>query len=200
MVAQGLVRSTRVAPGRFEYSGGEFFILALGLAALTIVGLFVARIVRDNRDARLSDSSGGWRIRSQFDLDLPDPYCRFSGLALEGPHNAMEGTEQGFEVAYFEVTVGRRPPVVRPCAIVQLPDDPPRTRVDAVHGRPHASALSAWGPAARAVLAEVQNVTIETAPLALLVRSTGAPSEAVSRTALALAKALGEDARRTSGR
>lgn len=188
------VAQRRLASGRFEYSGGEFFLIVLALVGLTIGGLFWARVVRENRDARFSASSGGWRIRTRLDLDLPDPYCRFSDLALAGPHNVMEGTEDGFDVAYFDIDVGRRSRVVRPCAIVQLGEDPPRVSLDTSRGRPPETALESWGPAARDVLAEAQGLRIETAPLAILVRSTGAPPEMVRRVALALATAIVDDA------
>lgn len=184
----------RVAPGRFEYSSGEFLLIGLGLVGVTILGLFVARLVRENRDARLSASSGGWRIRADLDLDLPDPFSRFAGLVMRGPHNVMEGTEEGVEVAYFDVTEGRRTRIVRPCALVQVAEDPPRVTLDTTHGRPSGAALEPWGAAARQVLAEVQGVRIETAPLAILVQSTGASADTVSRVALALAKAVVADA------
>ncbi len=182
-----------VADGRFEFGGLAFVLGAAALLGATVVGLFIARRVRESRDARTSELSGGWRIRTHLDLEPGDPYDRFEGLGLMAPHNVMEGTDDGFSVAYFEVTVGRQSPVVRPCALVQLPVDPPRPFAVDAEGPPDPTVMAGWGPKAIAVLSTAYGVRVETAPLALLVRSTRAPSDAVARVALALARAVVED-------
>lgn len=184
---------SRVVEGRFEF-GGFTFVLGAGLLlGLTFAGLLAARHYRESRDARLSASSGGWRMRAHLDLDPGEPFSRFDGLALMAPHDVMEGTEEGFEVAYFEVSVSRETRIVRPCALVQLPVDPPRPYDLHAEGPADPTRLAGWGPRAAAVLASAYGVRIQTAPLAILVQSTRAPSDVVSRVALALAKALVED-------
>ena len=94
-------RDDRVVPGRMEYSFIEFVVFVVVLLGATFVGLRLARSSREKRDERLTASSGGWRIRSQLDLDAGSPYNRFPGLALRAPHDVMEGLEDGFEVSYF---------------------------------------------------------------------------------------------------
>ncbi len=181
----------RVAPGRMEYSFIEFVVFVVVLLGATFVGLRMARSYREKRDERLTASSGGWRIRSQLDLDAGSPYNRFPGLTLRGPHDVMEGLEDGFEVSYFRGHLSRGNRDV-PHALVQLPVDPPQRRYVAAEtpgGRSHG-----WGPRAAHVLNEASGVVVETAPLALLVYSSGATSEDVGRVALALAKAVVEDA------
>jgi hypothetical protein len=181
----------RVAPGRFEYSFVEFVIFAVVLLGLTFLGLRLARSYREKRDERLTASSGGWRIRSQLDIDAGSPYNRFSGLALRMPHDVMEGQEHGFEVAYFRGHLSKYSRDV-PHALVQLPVDPPRLRFVApdTPGAP----IDGWGPRAAQVLSDARGVVVETAPLALMVFSNGASPEDVGRIALALAKAVVEDA------
>jgi len=172
------------------------YILVIVLLAVTGIGLLVSRHYRESRDARLSESSGGWRMRAQLGLDPGDPYSRFSGLALTSPHNVMEGTEEGFEVSYFDISpLGRDTTVVRPCAIVQLPVNPPQRAVISTDGVIDATVLAGWGTRASRVLTSAQGgLRIKTAQLAILVESTRAPSDAVSRVALALARAIVDDA------
>jgi hypothetical protein len=200
-------RPDYVAPGRFEYSFIEFVIVAVVLLATTFIGLKLARDYRARRDERLTETSGGWRIRSQLDIDAGSPYNRFPGLALRTPHDVMEGHDEGFEVSYFSGHLPRvpgdnaeAPPVLGnavgrrdvPHAIVQLPVDPPRRRYVATD--PPAGPLDGWGPRAAQVLGEARGVVVETAPLALMVSSWGASAVVVGRVALALAKAVVEDA------
>ena len=186
-------RDDRVAPGRMEYSFIEFVVFVVVLLGATFVGLRMARSSREKRDERLTASSGGWRIRSQLDLDAGSPYNRFPGLAWRGPHDVMEGLEEGLEVSYFHggpISAQGRSDV--PYALVQLPVDPPQRRdvaADTPGGPTHG-----WGPRAARVLSEARGVVVETAPLALLVHSNSAPAEVVGRVALALAKAVIEDA------
>lgn len=182
----------RVAPGRFEYSFIEFVIFAALLLGVTFLGLRWARGYRAKRDENMTASSGGWRFRTQLDIDAGSPFNRFPDLALAMPHDVMEGQEDDFEVAYFNAYPRRGSPVV-PYALVQLPVDPPKGRFVAEQV-PDVNA-SIWGPAASRLLADARGVVVETAPLALLVRSDGASAEAVGRFALALAKAVVEDAR-----
>lgn len=189
---------TRLAPGRFEYSFIEFVIFAMVLLGGTFVALKLAREYRQRRDERLTETSGGWRIRSQLDVDAGSPYNRFPGLALRMPHDVMEGHDEGFEVSYFSAYLPRYVGDVPsnravPHAIVQLPVDPPQGRHAAGDGP--AAPIQGWGPRATQVLADARDVVVETAPLALMVASTtGASAVNVGRVALALAKAVVEDA------
>ena len=191
LLAQRQRYSNRVAPGRLEYSFFEFVIGAALLLGLTFAALALARRYRTERDERLTAQAGGWRVRSQLDFDPGDPFNRFPGLGLAMPQNVMEGQEEGFDVAYFEANVGRRQPSV-PHALVQLPVEPPRERYVADDG---GVVGSGWGPRASQLLATASGVVVETAPLAVLVRSSGASSDAVSRFALALARAVVDDAK-----
>jgi hypothetical protein len=190
-------RPDYVAPGRFEYSFIEFVIFVVVLLAVTFIGLKLARDYRQRRDERLTETSGGWRIRTQLDIDAGSPYNRFPGLALRMPHDVMEGHDDGFEVSYFSAYQPRYvgdDPNNRdvPHAIVQLPVDPPECRHVATDGP--AEPIDRWGPRATQVLIEARGVVVETAPLALMVCSTGASAVNVGRVALALAKAVVEDA------
>lgn len=188
-------QGARVAPGRFEYSLIEFVVFAALLLGLTFVGLRMARSHREKRDERLTASSGGWRIRSQLDIDAGSPYNRFSGLALRMPQDVMEGREDGFEVSYFRGRLsGDRRDV--PHALVQLPVDPPQRRY--VARDTSGGLVDGWGPRAAHVLSGARGLVVETAPLALLVHSDGARSDDVGRVALALAKAVVEDAQAAS--
>jgi hypothetical protein len=188
---------TRLAPGRFEYSFIEFVLFAVVLLAVTFIGLKLARDYRQRRDERLTETSGGWRIRTQLDVDAGSPYNRFPGLALRMPHDVMEGHDEGFEVSYFSAYlpryVGDAGNRDVPHAIVQLPVDPPQRRHVATDGA--AEPIDGWGPRATQVLREAPGVMVETAPLALMVSSTGASAVNVGRIALALAKAVVEDAK-----
>lgn len=191
----------------------EFLAVAFLLLGGTFAGLALARRHRLARDARLSQVPGGWRFRSQLDVEPGDPYNRFEMLRWAMAREVMEGREDGFDVAYFELRVGRRTGHWRPCALVQLPIEGPKFRVIAREGGPSdpADALQ-WitaahheggptgqiGTRAAQVLHTMRAVVAETAPFALLVRSTGAPADTVHRTALALAKGIVEDDRDTS--
>jgi hypothetical protein len=190
-------RPDYVAPGRFEYSFIEFVIFAVVLLGGTFIGLKLARDYRQRRDERLTETSGGWRIRSQLDVDAGSPYKRFPGLALRMPHDVMEGHDDGFEVSYFSAHlpryVGDAGSRDVPHALVQLPVDPPQRRYIAGDTAP--GVVDGWGPRATQVLAEAPGVVVETAPLALMVSSTSASAVNVGRIALALAKAVVEDAK-----
>jgi hypothetical protein len=199
LVAQRYRSSTpsRLAPGRFEYSLIEFVLFAVVLLAVTFIGLKLARDYRQRRDERLTEASGGWRIRTQLDVDAGSPYNRFPGLALRMPHDVMEGHDEGFEVSYFSAHlpryVGDAGSRDVPHAIVQLPVDPPQRRHAATDGA--AEPIEGWGPRASQVLSDARGVIVETAPLALMVSSSGASAANVGRIALALAKAVVEDAK-----
>ncbi|MGD9903281.1 MAG: hypothetical protein AB7U83_07405 [Vicinamibacterales bacterium] len=187
---------TRLAPGRFEYSFIEFVLFVMVLLGGTFVVLKLVRDYRQRRDERLTETSGGWRIRSQLDVEAGPPYNRFPGLALRMPHDVMEGHDEGFEVAYFTAClprfVGDAWKRNVPHAIVQLPVDPPQRRHVASDGP--AEPIDGWGLRASQVLRDVRGVVIETAPLALMVSSSGASAAEVGRVALALAKAVVADA------
>jgi hypothetical protein len=112
------------------------------------------------------------------------------------PHDVMEGHDEGFEVSYFSAYLPRYVGDVPsnravPHAIVQLPVDPPQGRH--VVGDGAAESIDGWGPRAAQVLGDARDVVVETAPLALMVSSTGASAVSVGRIALALAKAVVED-------
>jgi hypothetical protein len=194
-------RPDYVAPGRFEYSFLEFVIFVVVLLAAGFIGLKLARDYRERRDQRLTETSGGWRIRSQLDTDAGSPYNRFPGLALRMPHDVMEGHDDGFEVSYFSGHLPRHMGDAgtrrdAPHAIVQLPVDPPQRRH--VASDAPAEPIDGWGPLATQVLSDARGVVVDTAPLALMVHSRGASAAEVSRVALALAKAVVEDAGRGS--
>lgn len=177
----------------------EFLLIAFGLLGATFVGLGIARHYRERRDEALTASSGGWRIRSQLPMSPGSPYNRFD-LTFDMAHDAMEGRDEGFDVAYFwayapfarKERYGDAPWA---CAIVELPVDPPAFAM-------HEDERVPVGVGARtaAVLETVDEVgdhggmEIRTAPLALLVRFQRASRETVERTALALAKAIVADA------
>lgn len=155
---------SRVVPGRFEYSFIEFVLLVMVLLGGTFIALKLAREYGQRRDERRSETSGGWRLRSQLDVEAGSPYNRFSGLALRMPHDVMEGHDEGFEVSYFSAHLPRRAgdnaearPVLGetgsrrdvPHAIVQLPVDPPLHQIVSTDaGRP----TDGWGPRATQVL------------------------------------------------
>jgi hypothetical protein len=123
------------------------------------------------------------------------------------PSDIMEGTADGFEVAYVTVeaagvtTVGR---VQRPAVIVQLPFHVPLFRYDGsgAHGGPAvADALrtasgdhGGLGPRTAEVLSLANDVVIVSAGSAVWIRSTGVRSQAVSRLTMQLAGALAADA------
>jgi hypothetical protein len=195
-------RPDYVAPGRFEYSFIEFVIFSVGLLTATFIGLKLARDYRERRDERLTETSGGWRIRSQLDIDAGSPYNRFPGLALRMPHDVMEGRDEGFEVSYFSGHLQRSTGDADasrdvPHAIVQLPLDPPRLRHMAIDGP--ATPIDGWGPGAAKVLSDARGVVVETAPLALMVYGTSASAVEVGRLALALAKAVVADGSAQNG-
>jgi hypothetical protein len=166
-----------------------FLLFAFTLLALTFVGLGLARSARERRDAALSEASGGWRIRAEVPMPVGDPFARFDGFQLNPPFNVMEGTEDGFEVAYFEVSQGRRHRQRWHCAIVLLPVDPPK-----FDGAEPPVAPAGMGPAAADVFQGLGGVRVATAYYALMVRSTGAQQLSVHRAALRLAKAIVTDA------
>jgi hypothetical protein len=166
-----------------------FLLIALGLVTVTCVGLGIARQMRERRDAALTEAAGGsWRIRSQLPFPPPDPFFRFDILEKAMIFDAMQGSDEGFEVAYFdayvEEEVGREH-----CAIVDLPVEgptlDPRTPVD--EQRPA-------GPKTSDVLASIASMSVHSAPFAILVRSPQ-PAAAVHKAALRLAHAIAADAR-----
>jgi len=83
--------------------------------------------------------------------------------------------------------------------LVQLPVDPPQRAVINTDGVIDATVLASWGPRASRVLTSAQGgLRVETAPRAILVESTRARSDAVGRVALALARAIVDDAGATA--
>lgn len=190
---------------------GYFFAILVVIAAgwALIVG---RRLWQDRRDAERTEASGGeWRFRSELPLDVGPPYNYFGPLPIA--RDIMEGTDEGFEVAYF--TTSERTGDTRrdqPAAIVEVSVELPRFRYRAEDLDESAPAILASlrqftaahldttrpgrvGPRAAEVLARARSVIVTTAAFAVLVESRGARSEDVQRFALALAKALVEDAR-----
>lgn len=166
-----------------------------------------------HRDATLTEAAGhGWRVRSELPHDVGPPYSDFGiELFLMMPSAIREGSEDGFEVAYFTIEDGRRSRIQRPAAIVQVPVETPRFRcvtVDldddaaahlvALQQRtpPHHDTGSAGrvGPKTAALLSGARSMIVETAPFAVFVRSKGASTEAVHRLTMALARAIVADA------
>lgn len=175
---------------RFDFGVIEVMVgalLALSLV-LTVVGLRVARRRRRAAgEARLAEANGGWRYRARLEAEPGDPYGRFESLRWATLRNVRKGQRDGFEVSHFDVAQRRNR--WRPCAVVQLPVEGPR-----------ATALLEYRPEEQeaeteAVLRMLQGMDVEVTPFAILVRSTGAPANAVHRAALSLAKAIVEDAR-----
>lgn len=176
--------------------------------------LAIRRYLRDRRDAALTEATGGqWRIRSEVPLDAGPPYADFGAeLMLAGPLDVMEGTDEGFAVAYFTTHAGGRGSrVERPGAIAQVPIETPKFRyiaedLDASapetlralqrHAPAHhdTSPPTRVGPQTALLLARARSVVVTTAPFAVWVDSRGAARDDVHRLALALAKALVADA------
>jgi hypothetical protein len=178
--------------------------------------LAVRRYWIDQRDSAFTEAAGGeWRLRSELPLDAGPPYSDFGAeLLLTGPSDVMEGTDEGFEVAFF-MTYENGVSNSRaewPGAIVQLSVETPKfrfvaedlderapRRLNALRretpphydtGRP-----GRVGPATAELLSGARSVIVTTAPFALWVQSRGAQSRAVNGLAIALAKALVADAR-----
>ena len=157
---------------------GMFTLIAVGLVTATYIGLTIARAIRERRDAAFTEASGGgWRIRAQIPFPAPDPYLRFPSLEKAMILDTMEGTDEGFEVAYFdgyiEEDTGREH-----CAIVDLPVEgptlDPSTPVDRA---------TRIGPKTSDVLASMAAMDVDSAPLAGLVHSLQ-PAAAVRKAAL----------------
>lgn len=170
-------------------SFGMFHLIAITLLATTFIGLGIARKIRERRDAKFTESAGGdWRIRAQIPFPVPDPYLRFRSLETAMILDTMEGTDEGFKVAYFdayiEEEVGREH-----CALVDLPVEgptlDPRTPVDE---------RRAVGPKTSDVLASIAGMDVDSAPFTILVHSLQ-PAAAVHRAALRLAHAIVADER-----
>jgi hypothetical protein len=191
----------------------------LAILAVLVGGfgfLAVRRHWLDSQDAALNESAGdGWRVRSELPHDAGYPYSDFApDLFFLMPLQVMEGTEEGFEVAYFTIADGGRSrhAVERPAAIVQVPVETPKFRYftadlddDAAvvlrelqqrtpphyeNGRP-----GRVGPATAGLLSLARSVVVETSPFTVFVRSRGARAEDVSRLTIGLAKAVVADAK-----
>lgn len=189
-------------------------LVAVGGFAL----LAVRRHRRDSHDAAVTESAGtGWRFRSELPHDVGPPFSYFApDLWLVGPSDVMEGTEEGFEVAYFTVADGHRTGQRQwPAAIVQLPIEVPNFRYFAEdlddkaptvlramqHGTPphhDTGRAGRVGDSAAALLSSARSVIVETSLFAVWIRSKGASAEDVSRLTIALAKALVADANAAS--
>ena len=184
-------------------------LLALFVLVAGGVLLLGYRRYVERRDAALTASAGdGWRVRSHLPLNPGPPYSHFGAdLTLRMPSDIMEGTDEGFEVAYFTVEANHRQPagrVQRPASIVQLPFHVPTFTYDGsgVHGGPAvAEALrtpsgdhGGLGPRTVEVLSLARDVVVVSAGSALWIRSTGARPDTVSRLTMQLARALAADA------
>jgi hypothetical protein len=189
-------------------------LLAILFVVVVGVGVLVGRrLWLDRRDAALTEAAGGdWRVRSELPHDAGPPFSDFGlELFLLMPSDVMEGTEEGFEVAYFTIEDGRRTRIQRPAAIVQVPVETPKFRyvthdLDDTAVRhlaalqqqtpPHHDTGTAGrvGPRTGELLALARSMIVETAPFSVFIRSKGASREVVQRLALALAKAIVADA------
>jgi hypothetical protein len=135
---------------------GMFQLIAAGLLTATYLGLTIASKIRERRDAKLTEAtSGRWRIRAQIPLPAPDPYLRFGILEAAMILNTMEGTDEGFEVAYFDAYI-KRGHGREHGAIVDLPVEgptlDPRTPVSerrAIGPRTSSRPWRAWTSTAR---------------------------------------------------
>lgn len=183
-------------------------VLVVGLGFLAARRHWLA-----HRDATLTEAAGhGWRIRSELPHDAGPPYSDFGiELFLMMPSAIMEGTEEGFEVAYFTIEDGRRSRIQRPAAIVQVPVETPKFRYmtldldDDAAGHlaalqqqtpPHHDTGRAGrvGPRTAALLSTATSIIVETAPFSVFIRSKGASTEVVRRLTMALARAIVADA------
>jgi hypothetical protein len=193
-------------------------VLAIVFVLVAGVGVLVGRrLWLDRRDASLTEAAGGdWRVRSELPHDAGPPFSDFGlELFLLMPSDVMEGTDEGFEVAYFTIEDGRRTRIQRPAAIVQVPVETPKFRyitrdIDDEAGRrlaelqqqtpPHhdTGAAGRVGPRTAELLSSAGSMIVETAPFSVFIRSKGASTEAVQRLALALAKAIVADAAQLS--
>lgn len=165
-----------------------FHLIAFGLLAATFIGLAAARKVRERRDAARTEAADGWRIRSQIPFPPPDPYFRFGILRSAMILDAMEGTDEGFDIAYFDAyldeDVGREH-----CAIVDLPIEGPT-----LDPRRPAGERRATGPKTADALLFMASMDVHSAPFTILVHSPQ-PAAAVHKAALRLAHAIVADAR-----
>jgi hypothetical protein len=170
----------------------QFLLIALGLLAATFTGLGIARTMRQRRDDDLTEAAdGSWRIRSQIPFPPPDPYFRFGLLGSATILDAMEGTDEGFEVAYFDAYIDRD--VGREsCAIVDLPFEGPTLAPTTP-----VSERRAAGPKTSDVLLSIASMDVHSAPFAILVHSTQRAA-AVHKAALRLAHAIVADAKATT--
>jgi hypothetical protein len=168
-------------------SFGMFLLIAGGLLTAMWIGLTVARTIRERRDAAFTEASGGaWRIRAQIPFPVPDPYLRFGVLEEAMILDTMEGTDEGFEVAYFDAYIeedkGREH-----CAIVDLPVEGPTLDPETPIAEQRAI-----GPKTSDVLASMAGMEVERAPFTILVHSSQ-PAAAVHKAALRLAHAIVAD-------
>jgi hypothetical protein len=171
---------------------GMFTLIAGGLVTAAYIGLTIARIIRERRDATRTETSGGeWRVRSQIPFPPPDPYLRFDILERAMILDTMEGTDEGFEVAYFDGYIeeenGREH-----CAIVDLPVEGPT-----LDPTTPVTEQRAIGANTSEVLASMAAMNVVSAPFTILVHSSQ-PAAAVHKAALRLAHAIVADAK-TSG-
>jgi hypothetical protein len=191
-------------------------LIVITAGAAVLVG---RRIWLDRRDAEQTEVTGGeWHFRSELPLDPGPPYNYFGAdLVLLRPFDIMEGTDEGFAVAYFTIVERRSSSanVERPAAIVdvsvELPNftclsedldgsAPARLASLQQYTPPHydTGRPGRLGRRSADVLSRARSMKVTTAPFAILVTSKGARSEDVQRLALALAKALVADARASS--
>jgi hypothetical protein len=102
--------------------------------------------------------------------------------------DTMEGTDEGFEVAYFDAYI-EEDVGLEHCAIVDLPvEGPTLDPMTPVNER------RAIGPKTSDVLASMAGLNVESAPFTILVHSSQ-PAAAVHKDALRLAHAIVADAK-----
>lgn len=163
----------------------EFLLIALALLTVTFAGLGIARRLRARRDAVMAEAAPGWVFHSELSFPAPDPYYRFRDLRMNPPVDVLEGTDEGFQVSYFEV---RHEDGRQPGALVQLPVEGPSFEAEGGEDPP-----AGVGPRTAEVLGEIGPMVAQAQPFAVFVQSRGAPQQAVHRAALRLARAIVAD-------
>ena len=160
-------------------------VLVAGALALTWV-----RHQRDRQDATYVDPTGGVSISSDPPRTSAAPFHRFATVLRSQPFDVTRTRDEGFDVTCFMLPTGYSHRVDRPCALVELPVDPPRFEMAEAGAVP-----AGVGRATAEELRYLSGVRAETAFHALLVQSIAAPAPTVQRAALRVAKALVADAR-----
>jgi hypothetical protein len=168
-----------------------FLVVAATLGGGTFAALAVGRHYRAGRTASVNEASvGAWRYRASIPAVPGHPFAPFMSLDLGHVSDVMEGSDEGFEVAYFEMRVRRRSHAPIPAAIVQLPVHAPSVSLSEGQHPPHEV-----GPRTADEIRQMGGMRLTIVPSALFLRSEHLPAVVVQRTALRLARAIVADAR-----